>query len=64
MIVFLRMLEQVLGDRKGIGEDLQPAVGQEMHHLEGGGAAIDDDRLAVLAERHRLARDGPLLRGC
>ncbi|MCY1238449.1 hypothetical protein D9M72_511890 [compost metagenome] len=34
-----------------------------MHHLEGGGAAIDDDRLAILAERHRLLGDRLLLAG-
>ena len=59
----LGVLEQVLGDRERIGEDRHAAAGQEMHHLEGGGAAVDDDRLAVLAEFDRLAGDGALLRG-
>ena len=30
----LRVLEQMLGDRKGIGEHLHAAIGEKMHHLE------------------------------
>jgi hypothetical protein len=55
------MLQQVLGNGKRVGEDRHAAAGQEMHHLERRGAAVDDDRLAVLAEFDRFPRDGALL---
>ena len=51
------MLEQVLGDRHRIGEDLHPAAGQRVHHLECRRAAVDDDRLAIGTEVDRGARD-------
>ena len=57
----LGMLHQMLGDREGIGQHLQPAGRQKMHHLEGGGAAIDDDRIAFCAQRDGLAGDGAFL---
>jgi len=48
---------------EGIGEDMQAAIGKEMHHLEGGGAAVDDDGLAILAQLDRRLGDGALFGG-
>ena len=55
-----------LGDQRRrhgerVGEDLQAAVGQELGHPVGRGAAVDDDRIAVGAKIHGRLRDPPLL---
>jgi hypothetical protein len=47
---------------EAVGEDRQALAGQVVHHLIGGGAAIDDDGLAVLAEIGSDAGDGAFLR--
>ena len=57
----LGIAQQVLGDGERIGEDLHAAAGEMVDHLKGGGAAVDDDRLAVLAEFDGRPRDGALL---
>jgi hypothetical protein len=55
------MLDQVLRDRKRVGEHLQPPVAEEVHHLKCRAAGVHDDRIAVVAERHRRFGDRPLL---
>ena len=47
-------------DGEGVRDDLQSQVEKELRHLEGRGAAVDDDRLAVLAERGGRPGDRPL----
>ncbi len=48
------------GDREGIGQHLEIAVGEELGHREGRGAAIHDDGSAGLAEVAAARGDGPL----
>jgi len=55
----VRMMDQRLGQGIGIGENLDAAFAQELAHLERRGAAIDDDGIAIAAQRDRSARDGP-----
>ena len=57
----LRMLDEMLGDREGIREHLQPAGRQVMHHLKGRCAAVDDDRIALGAQGDGLPGDGAFL---
>src|SRR5688572_10714295 len=47
---------------KRVGQHLQPVPCQIVHHLEGCGAAVDDDGLAFMAEIDRGAGDRTLLR--
>ena len=51
----------MFGNRKGIRKDLQPARSKRMHHLKGGRAAIDDDRLAIGAHVDSRPRNRLLL---
>ncbi|MNS86366.1 hypothetical protein D3C72_1202680 [compost metagenome] len=55
--------QQALGHQEGIGEDFQPLVDQELDHAVGGGAAIDDDGVAIGAQAAGVAGDGALLCG-
>jgi hypothetical protein len=59
----LAPMDQRLGDREGIGQDVQATVPQEIHHGEGRAAAVDDDRLAVGHQPGGHRRDGALLVG-
>ncbi|MNS67177.1 hypothetical protein D3C72_1004220 [compost metagenome] len=44
-------------NREGIGHHLQTARRHVVHHLECRRAAIQDDRIAIIAEINRLARN-------
>ena len=58
--LILRMLKQVLSDWKRIGKYLHSLVGQQMHHLVGGGATIDNDIITVATQSSRLTCNSPL----
>jgi hypothetical protein len=57
----LGIAQEMLGDRERVGENLHAAADEVMDHLEGGGAAVDDDRIAILAKVDRRPRDRALL---
>ena len=58
----LGLVDQELRQRIGVGENLQPSGAQELRHLIGGRAAVDDDDVAVGAHVDRPAGDRAL--GC
>ena len=59
----LARYQQPLGHQKGIGENLQVGVDQELGHHESCRAAVDDDRFAIDAHAAGAAGDGALALG-
>ena len=59
----LAAAQQLLGHEKGIGEDFQAFVDEKFHHAVGGGAAIDDDGVAIAAQAAGMPRDCAFLCG-
>ncbi|MCY1558536.1 hypothetical protein D9M68_954810 [compost metagenome] len=55
-------MDEEFGDGEAVGEDAETLGRQVMHHLEGGGAAIDDDRLAIAAHLRGRPANCALLR--